>query len=212
MSEHKMENGNVQNGLDNSSEMAEMRFNPNDLVTIPIVKGGMGFGFTIADSAYGQKVKKILDRPRCKNLNEGDILVEINQLSVRTMSHGEVVQVLKDCARGQEAAITIQRGILSSPSKNKFKKNKEEGQMRPKSGFLFRSKTPTAELFSTQEKEVVPMRPKTPIVDTRNMSQKSWDSVEPPVSSSATLSPFSRNDMTRASLGGGIRPGPGHHD
>merc|ERR1740129_876714 len=50
----------------------------------------------------------------------------------------------------------------------------------------------------------------TPIVDTRNMSQKSWDSVEPPVSSSANLSPFSRNDMTRASLGGSIRPG--HHD
>ena len=180
-------------------------------VTIPIVKGGMGFGFTIADSAFGQKVKKILDRPRCKNLNEGDILVEINQSNVRNMSHNEVVQVLKDCPRGQEAAITIQRGMLSqSPSKNKFKK-KEEGNMRPKSGFLFRSKTPTAELFSTQEKEVVPMRPKTPIVDTRNMSQKSWDSAEPPVSSSATLSPFSRNDMTRASLGGSIRPSPGGH-
>ena len=206
--EAKMENGVLpHNGHDSSDQ-----FNPNDLVTIPIVKGGMGFGFTIADSAFGQKVKKILDRPRCKNLNEGDILVEINQSNVRNMSHNEVVQVLKDCPRGQEAAITIQRGMLAqSPSKNKFKK-KEESNMRPKSGFLFRSKTPTAELFSTQEKEVVPMRPKTPIVDTRNMSQKSWDSVEPPVSSSATLSPFSRNDMTRASLGGGIRPGPGHHD
>merc|ERR1719244_522148 len=159
----------------------------------------MGFGFTIADSAYGQKVKKILDRPRCKNLNEGDILVEINNHSVRNMSHGEVVQVLKDCARGQEAAITIQRGILSSPSKNKFKKNKEEGNMRPKSGFLFRSKTPTAELFATQEKEVVPMRPKTPIVDTRNMSQKNWNS------DIQTSSPFTRNDLTRASLGGNMR-------
>jgi hypothetical protein len=171
---------------------------PQDLVTIPITKGGMGFGFTIADSAYGQKVKKILDRPRCKNLNEGDILVEINQLSVRTMSHGEVVQVLKDCARGQEAAITIQRGILSSPTKaGKFKKNNSEGQMKPKSGFLFRSKTPTAELFSTQEKEVVPMRPKTPIVDTRNMAQKNWNGDPAP-----TTSPFTRNDLTRASLGG----------
>ena len=187
-------NGVDHNGLDGSGG------DPQDLVTIPIVKGGMGFGFTIADSAYGQKVKKILDRPRCKNLNEGDILVEINQLSVRTMSHGEVVQVLKDCARGQEAAITIQRGVLSSPTKNKFKKNKEEGQMRPKSGFLFRSKTPTAELFATQEKEVVPMRPKTPIVDTRNMAQKNWNSETVPASS-----PFTRNDMTRASLGGNMR-------
>ena len=192
MPNNRKANGVEHNGLDTSD--------PQDLVTIPIVKGGMGFGFTIADSAYGQKVKKILDRPRCKNLNEGDILVEINQLSVRTMSHGEVVQVLKDCARGQEAAITIQRGILSSPSKNKFKKNKEEGQMRPKSGFLFRSKTPTAELFATQEKEVVPMRPKTPIVDTRNMAQKNWNSDTVPASS-----PFTRNDMTRASLGGNMR-------
>lgn len=41
-----------------------------EYLTIPIVKGAMGFGFTIADSAYGQKVKKILDRQRCKNLME----------------------------------------------------------------------------------------------------------------------------------------------
>jgi hypothetical protein len=65
----------------------------NDLITIPITKGGMGFGFTIADSAFGQKVKKILDRPRCKNLQEGDILVEINTVNVRGMSHSGVVQV-----------------------------------------------------------------------------------------------------------------------
>ena len=201
MNDHKMENGVAgQNGLDNSSEMSDMRFNPNDLVTIPIVKGGMGFGFTIADSAYGQKVKKILDRPRCKNLNEGDILVEINTNNVRNMSHNEVVQVLKDCTRGQEAAITIQRGILTSPSKNKFKKKEDGGNMKPKSGFLFRSKTPTAELFSTQEKEVVPMRPKTPIVDTRNMSQKGWNTSEVTNNSS----PFTRNDISRASLGGSI--------
>ena len=205
MTEHKLENGTVQNGLDNSSEMAEMRFNPNDLVTIPIVKGGMGFGFTIADSAGGQKVKKILDRPRCKNLNEGDILVEINTSNVVNMSHNEAVQVLKDCARGQEAAITIQRGLLSSPAKNKFKK-KDEGNMKPKSGFLFRSKTPTAELFSTQEKEIVPMRPKTPIVDTRNMSQKGWNTGELTTTNNnnMTSSPFTRNDISRASLGGGI--------
>ena len=207
MNEHKMENGTVQNGLlDNSSEMADMsRFNPNDLVTIPIVKGGMGFGFTIADSAGGQKVKKILDRPRCKNLNEGDILVEINTNTVRNMSHNEVVQVLKDCPRGQEAAITIQRGVLTSPAKNKFKK-KDEGNMKPKSGFLFRSKTPTAELFSTQEKEVVPMRPKTPIVDTRNMSQKGWNTSDVPNNNLSNIasSPFSRNDISRASLGGSI--------
>jgi hypothetical protein len=219
-----------------------------DLVlTIPIVKGGMGFGFTIADSAFGQKVKKILDRPRCKSLNEGDILVEINQINVRHMSHSEVVQVLKDCTRGQEAAIKIQRGNSTaltssslgggggSPTKNKFKNklSKDDigsggggnssggGGLRPKSGFLFRSKTPTAELFATQEKEIVPNRPKTPIVDTRNMAQKQWGNTSNDISGSSSLgghhhqasSPFTRNDMSRASLGvGGGRSGVDPHN
>ena len=67
-----------------------------EYLTVQITKGAMGFGFTIADSAYGQKVKTILDRPRCKNLQEGDILVEINGINMRTMSHAEVVQVHDD--------------------------------------------------------------------------------------------------------------------
>ena len=68
----KLENGGPHpqlNGHDTSAGDGG-GFNPNDLVTIPIVKGGMGFGFTIADSAFGQKVKKILDRPRCKKTKE----------------------------------------------------------------------------------------------------------------------------------------------
>ena len=64
-----------------------------EFLTVQITKGAMGFGFTIADSAYGQKVKTILDRPRCKNLQEGDILVDINGINMRVMSHSEVVQV-----------------------------------------------------------------------------------------------------------------------
>ena len=87
-------------------------------MTVPITKGGMGFGFTIADSAYGQKVKKILDRPRCKTLQEGDILVEINGVGLRGMSHSEVLQVLKECPRGQETNITIQRGHTVSQGSN----------------------------------------------------------------------------------------------
>ena len=83
----------------------------------------MGFGFTIADSAYGQKVKKILDRPRCKTLQEGDVLIEINGKSVRGMSHSEVVQVLKECTRGSEANISIQRGLLP-PGSGKYRQKK----------------------------------------------------------------------------------------
>ena len=176
----------------------------DDIATVPITKGGMGFGFTIADSAYGQKVKKILDRPRCKTLQEGDILVEINGVSVRGMSHSEVVQALKECSRGQEANITIQRGHTvpqgthSSPVKNKYKSKKDFESMKPKSGFLFRSKTPTAELYASasREKENLPNRPKTPIVDTRNMRSKT------PTTLSTANTPFQRNDITRASLGG----------
>ncbi len=90
-------------------------------------------------------------------------------------------RVLKDCPRGREAAISIQRGLIpstggggnspsskSSSSTSAAAKFKREGlgALRPKSGFLFRSKTPTAELYSS-EKEKVPNRPKTPLVDTR---------------------------------------------
>lgn len=145
-----------------------------EFLTIPIVKGAMGFGFTIADSAYGQKVKKILDRQRCKNLLEGDILIEINSTSVHNMSHGEVVQVLKDCARNQEARVTVQRGGHASPGKNKVRKKDENLLFGRKNVYrdsmpgLYRSKTPTAELYSTQQKEIIPNRPKTPLVDTRN--------------------------------------------
>lgn len=64
-----------------------------EYLTVQITKGAMGFGFTIADSAYGQKVKTILDRPRCKNLQEGDILVDINGINMRIMTHSDVVQV-----------------------------------------------------------------------------------------------------------------------
>ncbi|XP_026277849.2 membrane-associated guanylate kinase, WW and PDZ domain-containing protein 1 isoform X2 [Frankliniella occidentalis] len=138
-----------------------------EFLTISIVKGAMGFGFTIADSAYGQKVKKILDRQRCKTLQEGDILVEINNVNVRTMCHGDVVQVLKDCPRNVDATITVQRG--SSSNKNKVRK--KEDLLLSGGRKAYRSKTPTADLYSTQPKEVVPTRPKTPLVDTRTRSK-----------------------------------------
>ncbi|KAF2361077.1 PDZ domain [Trinorchestia longiramus] len=157
-------------------------YNPSmskpEYLTIPIVKGGMGFGFTIADSAYGQKVKKILDRSRCKNLMEGDILVDINSINVKRMSHTEVVQVLKECAQGQEAIVMVERGGADSPSKTRPRKeplpSPKKTVMGPSSaGSVFntgqyRSKTPTADMYSSQTKEIIPNRPKTPLVDTRN--------------------------------------------
>ncbi len=197
--------------MDNGSEFGDS--NKNDSMTVPITKGGMGFGFTIADSGFGQKVKKILDRPRCKSLREGDVLTRINDTDVRNMNHSEVVQVLKECPRGQEAAISIRRGLIpsssnsNSPVKSKYKSKDGSGGLKPKSGFLFRSKTPTAELYSTQEKEKVPNRPKTPLVDTRNFAPGGSGRAKTPTAltsgGSGNSNPFSRNDATRASLGGG---------
>ena len=83
---------------------------PAEILTIPVVKGPMGFGFTIADSPYGQKVKQILDAPRCTGLLEGDILMEINGRMIRSCTHNEAVNILKECPKGQQAHIVVQRG------------------------------------------------------------------------------------------------------
>ncbi len=86
---------------------------PSEMLLVHIQKGNMGFGFTIADSPYGQKVKKILDKPRCGALLEGDVLCEINAINVRKMSHADIVDVLRDCPVGQKADILVQRSPQS---------------------------------------------------------------------------------------------------
>jgi C-terminal processing protease CtpA/Prc len=80
-----------------------------ETVAIHIVKGNEGFGFTIADSIYGQRVKKILYPSRCPGLCEGDVLIEINGQNVRNMSHTDIVDVLRDCPVGQKAVMVVQR-------------------------------------------------------------------------------------------------------
>ncbi|KAH8299646.1 hypothetical protein KR044_004205 [Drosophila immigrans] len=145
-----------------------------ELYTFSIMKGSMGFGFTIADSACGQIVKKILDRNCCTQLLEGDVLLEINGINVRNKPHFYVVELLKECSQTTPTALKIQRTPPEQPAPiqnnqlglgnvAKLRKNFVGGT----GGGLFRSKTPTADLYSTQPKEVLPMRPKTPLVDTR---------------------------------------------
>lgn len=150
-----------------------------ELHTISILKGAMGFGFTIADSAFGQKVKKILDRACCNELQEGDILLEINDVDVKNKSHLEVVQILKDCSKTEPTSVKIQRSTKNSnsvlpnssttvaESVAKLRKNFMGTATGIGSNALFRSKTPTADLYSTMQKEILPIRPKTPLVDTR---------------------------------------------
>lgn len=143
-----------------------------ELYTFSIMKGSMGFGFTIADSACGQIVKKILDRNCCTQLMEGDVLLEINGLNVRNKPHFYVVELLKECSQTTPTAVKIQRTPPDQPTNNTLAQLNQVGNVaKLRKNFvgsgLFRSKTPTADLYSTQVKEVLPMRPKTPLVDTR---------------------------------------------
>ncbi|KAG8191377.1 hypothetical protein JTE90_006121 [Oedothorax gibbosus] len=154
-----------------------------DPLSVEIVKGKGGFGFTIADSVYGQKVKKILDHDRCRHLQEGDVVTEINGRGVRALPHAQVVQVLKDCPIDTPARITIHRGnkvkstddlgvrrSASNNSGHSFRSPEVPSTTTP----LFRSKTPTADLYSSREKEAPPQvsRPKTPLLDTRHWQQQ----------------------------------------
>lgn len=158
---------------------------PPEVFTIPIVKGPMGFGFTIADSPYGQRVKQILDQGRCKNLAEGDLLLQINNISVRDLPHQQTVLVLKECQQDQETVVVVQRGGIPPPGKSKkgmkmsrsFEDRQQQedgsGQMSPGAYFFdnqelnsndpddvdgsrVRSKTPLQDPSRSQ-------RPKTPV-------------------------------------------------
>lgn len=83
-----------------------------ELITVHIVKGPMGFGFTIADSpgGGGQRVKQIVDSPRCRGLKEGDLIVEVNKKNVQTLTHNQVVDLLIECPKGSEVTLLVQRG------------------------------------------------------------------------------------------------------
>ncbi|KAG7521520.1 membrane-associated guanylate kinase, WW and PDZ domain-containing protein 2-like [Solea senegalensis] len=84
-----------------------------ELLTVTMVKGVEGFGFTIADSPTGQRVKQVLDpgsQGAASGLIEGDLILEVNQQPVAAAGHGRVVEMLKECPVGAEATLVIQRG------------------------------------------------------------------------------------------------------
>ncbi|XP_076333110.1 membrane-associated guanylate kinase, WW and PDZ domain-containing protein 1-like isoform X2 [Tachypleus tridentatus] len=214
--------------LQNFSEMENapdiLDFNPQsphkpELLTLEIIKGNGGFGFTIADSAYGQKVKKILDKQRCKLLQEGDILVKISNQDITGLPHAKVVQLLKEFLCGDQACITIQRGGSASHIKGKDKVSKNpsgihKSEKSPISHFLLtdfseghfpsasgahRSKTPTADLYRSKDKETIYIsRPKTPLVDSRNWEQSANSEIFP---SSQNISGDSENTLNARTTG-----------
>uniref|UniRef100_A0A7N6A3C9 Membrane-associated guanylate kinase, WW and PDZ domain-containing protein 3 n=1 Tax=Anabas testudineus TaxID=64144 RepID=A0A7N6A3C9_ANATE len=89
-----------------------------ELVSVPLVKGPGGFGFAIADCPLGQKVKMILDAQWCRGLLKGDVIKEINRQNVQTMSHSQVVDILKDLPVGSEVNVLVLRGGQTSPVKS----------------------------------------------------------------------------------------------
>uniref|UniRef100_A0A803T2E0 Membrane-associated guanylate kinase, WW and PDZ domain-containing protein 3 n=1 Tax=Anolis carolinensis TaxID=28377 RepID=A0A803T2E0_ANOCA len=98
-----------------------------ELVTIPLIKGPKGFGFAIADSPAGQKVKMILDSQWCHGLQKGDIIKEIYHQNVQNLTHLQVVEVLKQFPVGTEVPLLILRGGPSSPAKtSSVKVDKQE--------------------------------------------------------------------------------------
>ncbi|KAK6308316.1 hypothetical protein J4Q44_G00215870 [Coregonus suidteri] len=89
-----------------------------ELVGVPLVKGPGGFGFAIADCPLGQKVKMILDAQWCHGLLKGDVIKEINRQNVQTLSHSQVVDILKDLPVGSEVNVLVLRGGQTSPVKS----------------------------------------------------------------------------------------------
>lgn len=156
---------------DQSGTSVKSSFEIPEIHDIIIIKGDQGFGFTIAESnLWGQKVKKILDHQCCKDLMEGDILLSINNINIKNLTHSEVVQVLKECPKNKETVLRVQRGLIRSSLNKRNKGDKMQSTSagdKPTINGLFRSKTPTADIYSTQQKETLPIRPKTPLVDTR---------------------------------------------
>ncbi|CAF1948510.1 unnamed protein product [Rotaria magnacalcarata] len=84
--------------------------NSTRLYTIKIRKGDSGFGFTVADSPLGQRVKAIVDKQRCQDLCENDLLLSINGQDLIGKQHTEVVDILVKCSKDMETTFVIRRG------------------------------------------------------------------------------------------------------
>eukprot|EP00731_Ephydatia_muelleri_P003217 Em0001g3217a len=60
----------------------------------------------------GPVVKQIMDHPRCSQLREGDIIMEVNGESVHNYLHSDLVSVLKRCPKGNQANFGVIRPAI----------------------------------------------------------------------------------------------------
>uniref|UniRef100_A0A665VPW6 Membrane-associated guanylate kinase, WW and PDZ domain-containing protein 1 n=1 Tax=Echeneis naucrates TaxID=173247 RepID=A0A665VPW6_ECHNA len=117
-----------------SVSMASSGATQGELLTLTMVKGMDGFGFTIADSATGQRVKQVLEPQGCPGLCEGDLIMEINKQPVQGFTHSQVVELLKECAVGAETSLVVQRGQYSpwkTPKQVLEQWESQQGQSSP---------------------------------------------------------------------------------
>ncbi|XP_050555251.1 membrane-associated guanylate kinase, WW and PDZ domain-containing protein 1 isoform X1 [Spodoptera frugiperda] len=122
-----------------SSSSAE----PGRELVLTLRRGAAGFGFTIADSVHGQKVKKVLDRSRCAGLREGDLLLQIGDTDVRHAPHQHVVQVLKECPALHESRVVVWRRAQTRHPRSRSATRHQP--IPATNNNVIRSKTPTAE-------------------------------------------------------------------
>ncbi|CAL8325823.1 unnamed protein product [Merluccius merluccius] len=115
-----------------------------ELIGVPLVKGPGGFGFAIADCPLGQKVKMILDAQWCRGLLKGDVIKEINRQNVQTLSHAQVVDILKELPVGSEVNVLVLRGGHTSPVKSLKPVTPSGGQQQQQQRLLERPELTTS--------------------------------------------------------------------
>ncbi|CAF0822711.1 unnamed protein product [Adineta steineri] len=156
-----------------------------------IRKGDHGFGFTVADSPLGQRIKAIVDRQRCQNLCENDLLLSINGQDLSGKQHGDIVEMLMRCPMDTETTFVIRRGdadvnnnsfILNG--NNHVDKNIQENNdietYYPSSSKITekpRSKTPTS-FGSTAPTDTLPFRSRTPLPTNNNTNFPNSDMIQ----------------------------------
>ncbi|CAF0809334.1 unnamed protein product [Rotaria sp. Silwood1] len=183
---------NLPNGGYTEYQPDSYHHNSSRIYTIKIRKGDNGFGFTVADSPLGQRVKAIVDKQRCQDLCENDLLLSINGQDLIGKQHADVVDILVKCSKDVETIFVIRRGdpdvnnnnnhnnnnnnnnnnnpfVLNGT--NRFDKHNQENDQldtRYPSSKLNdkpRSKTPTP-FGSTPLADTLPLRSRTPLPTT----------------------------------------------
>ena len=63
----------------------------------------------VGETPQGPAVKQIMDMPRCAQLREGDLILEVNGEKVLTQSHSDLITLLKRCPKGNTANFLVAR-------------------------------------------------------------------------------------------------------